>query len=348
MSEQRSDRTVRIKRLEDKGSKDDLAQRKLIERRQTRRGAPSGPGGYTSAERNLAMMRIASISAALLVVVQPALGQDDLLRIAANMPVIEGTFRTYHPPGEQAHAQEVHDLLEDALSYIEQAYDLALPVDAVLMGPEDWQRFLGEHGESAPYSNFLPFVAIGPPHVMALPSSTGHRLDSLITAVSRRSEQVLALDLPIEYLVWRFTALVGIHELGHVFQREYDLCASTHWFSEFLANYVTYAVLRNGRGADAAIWQLVSEAFVEHLQPQQRTLDAISGGGLETYVWFQGSLQLRVHEVYEQIGADFLDEWKRHCSETEEAPAAADLVNALETIAPGFHAWIDRLHAADD
>ena len=189
------------------------------------------------------------------------------------------------------------------------------------------------------YNHFLPFVSAGNPNLMCLPVGRGSALDSLVQAVSQKSPALKKLKLSRTELSDRFIALVGFHELGHLYMNELEINHPIGWYEEMMANYIAYAFLKETSPADSQLWELMNEAFVSNLDPGKNLLlNGMGRTGAESYVWMQGELSLLADEVYQKEGLQFLQQLRRLTNVKIFSDDMSMLV-ALDQLAPGFIKW---------
>jgi hypothetical protein len=308
-------------------------------------------GDHHFVSQNMKSTRVTRLAGVMLsLFITPLTAQEDpLLQVMAALPQLTGSIPTYYSEGSLPRARQLQSMLQEGVSYYREQLSVETSVSLALLGPAEWNAINPRYPGGAPYTLFLPGVSRGTPQVMYLPSESGHGLDGLVQKVWEKSPELVALGIPAEILSERFVALVGFHELGHVYARQYMAELSENWFDEFMATYLAYAFLRDRYPEDARVWQLLCHSFVEHLEPTRTELGAISSGvGVETYVWFQASLQMRVDEVYENHGLDLLPEVRRLRQERERSPHEETLMEALERFAPGFLLWEDRYHRSPE
>lgn len=94
----------------------------------------------------------------------------------------------------------------------------------------------------------------------------------------------------------------------------------------------------------AVVWDAVTRAGREGYEPTHSSLDDLNrlyaGVGVGDYVWYQNTFQDRVRTVYDEQGLGFLRRVLDRLSDPEWDPElSAELLAALEEIAPGFIAW---------
>ena len=282
---------------------------------------------------------------------QFANAQNDLLKVAASLKKSEGKVTAYYPASIEKQAKSIQSLLEKAVDYYNKQLNINFPITVVLFGPEEFARFTKErYGKANPYNEFLPFVTSGPPKVMCLPAMGGSALDNLTQMALKKSPSLTKqLNLSIPEISQRFTALVGLHELGHQYIGELEICQAVHWFQEMMANFIADAFLTDVSPTDALIWQVVNEAYETNLMPANRTFSGIHKGNQENYVWWQGNITRRAHEVYMKYGLDFLQKLKKLSNVKIYHEDDLAFIIALDEIAPGFEQWAEKYgHITND
>jgi len=274
---------------------------------------------------------------------QFAKAQNDLLKVAESLQKSEGKVTAYYPASIERQAKSIQDLLGKAVDYYNKKLGIDFPISVVLFGPEEYARYTKEKfGKADQYNEFLPFVASGPPMVMCLPAMGGSALDSLTQMALRNSPSLKKLNLSIPEISQRFTALVGLHELGHQYIGELEICQAVHWFQEMMANFIADAFLTDVSPSDALLWQVVMEAYETNLKPSNRTFSGIHNGNQENYVWWQGNITLIAHEMYKKYGLDFLEELRKLSNVKIFHEDDLSFIIALDQIAPGFEQWAEK------
>ena len=99
---------------------------------------------------------------------------------------------------------------------------------------------------------------------------------------------------------------------------------------------------------NAVVWDRVTQAGREGHEPSYTSLDDFNrlylAVGVSDYGWYQNVFQKRIQAVYEEHGLDFLRRVRECFSNPEWRPeSAAELLDVLEGIAPGFLAWSAEL-----
>ena len=274
---------------------------------------------------------------------QHANAQRDLLKVAESLQKSEGKVTIYFPAFIEKQAKRIQALIEKAVDYYSRHLSINIPISVVLFGPEEYARYTKEkYGNPDPYNTFLPFVAAGPPTVMCLPAISGSALDSLTLKAIKQSPSIKSLNLTIHEISQRFTALVGLHELGHQYMRELEISEPVHWFQEMMANFIADAFLTDVSPSDALLWQVVMKAYETNLKPTNRTFSGIHKGNQENYVWWQGNVTLIAHEVYMKYGLDFLQKLRKLNNVKIFREDDLAFIIALDEIAPGFEQWAEK------
>ena len=274
---------------------------------------------------------------------QFAKAQNDLLKVAQSLQKSEGKVTAYYPQPIEKQAKSIQVLLEKAVDFYNTQLGINFPISVVLFGPEEYARYTKERfGKSDPYNEFLPFVASGPPKVICLPAIGGSALDSLTQMALKKSPAIKKLNLSIPEISLRFTALVGLHELGHQYIGELEIAQAVHWFHEMLANFIADAFLTDVSPSDELLWRAVMEAYEANLKPTNRTFSGIHKGNQENYVWWQGNITTIAHEVYKKQGFDFLQNLRKLGNVKIYHEDELSFIIALDEIAPGFQEWAKK------
>ena len=276
---------------------------------------------------------------------------DPLHAILAAMSSLPGTIPTYYPAGSVERARQLQAMLTEGVAFYKERLGVDQKVSLALLGPAEWRAWNPQYTGGAPYSTMLPGVTRlpGRPPIMLLAAQSGHALSDLIHRTWPQSPELAALGPSADSVADRYAALVGFHELGHVYTRADSVLPSEGWFNEFLATYLEYAFLRERYPDDARLWDVVCTALLDHLQPKQTSLAKMhggGGGGPDTYVWYHSSLQTRVREVYDAQGLDFYQKVRSRRGEIGPG-GKTPLMQTLEQIAPGFLAWEAKYHSGE-
>lgn len=252
-----------------------------------------------------------------------------------------GRVTAHFAPADRDYASQLAALSEDAASYFERELSASFPLRLAVLSPRDWfDPYPG--GDAMPYG--MPW---------------GWVEELLITAPASLDEGVLFFG-PDEEANWRRVRFVLLHEFGHLASKQHlhpgssRPYSSVRWFEELLATYFGYAYVRahDPKWAEASRREWVE--VVGSYTPPVLSLDWSFMRDLppdeiaQTYAWYQNLLNLRVADLYEEHGLDFLRAvsaslaWEDSGKWTTES-----LLPALEEIAPGFEAWATDLRSGD-
>jgi hypothetical protein len=274
--------------------------------------------------------------------------QNNILKVASTLSKKDGKVPVYYPGGFEKTAVSLQALLQKAVEYYDKKLGVNIPVTLVLFTVEEDRKLGVLSNQPRSYNRFLPFVNTGAPNLMCLPVGRGSALDSLVQAVSKKSSALKKLKMSSTEISDRFIALVGFHELGHIYMNELEINHPILWYGEMMANYIAYAFLKDTSPADAELWEWMNEAFVTYLKPgNSLLLDKMGRSGTESYVWMQGNLTLKADEVYQSQGLPFLQKLKL-LTNVKIFNDDVSLLLALDQIAPGFKEWADKEHHLSD
>lgn len=272
-----------------------------------------------------------------------AKAQNNLPKIVETLHKSEGRVTAYYPLSIEKRAKKIQDLLENAIDYYSKQLGINFPISVVLLGPEEYAQYTKERfGKPEPYNEFLPFVESGPPKIMYLPAMDGSSLDSLTQMALKKSSAIKNLNLSIPEISLRFTALVGLHELGHQYINELEICQAVHWFQEMMANFIADAFLTNVSPSDALLWHETTQAYETNLTPSNKTFSGIHMGNQENYVWWQGNTTTIAHQVYEKEGFEFIQNLRKLSNVKIYHEDDLSFIIALDEIAPGFEEWAKK------
>ncbi|MEZ4702959.1 MAG: hypothetical protein R2834_21685 [Rhodothermales bacterium] len=263
---------------------------------------------------------------------------------ALGLDSLDSGYRVFYSAGYAERAAAMGHLAAASNTF----YRDSLGVDVAqlyiaLLDPADYQRAAFPGG--IPYG--LPFVN---DRVVVQPAdlSVGLVRDAYApyesTASPSLSARLGSVGLSYaEALPIMFDA-IALHELGHVQANAYGLNTRQPWFSELMATYLGYAFMRVHEPEMAVVWDVVLEAGREGYEPTHTSLDDLNrlyaGVGFENYIWYQNIFQDRVHVLYDLHGLDFVRAARERLADADWTPeTAAELIDALDEIAPGFAGW---------
>lgn len=309
-------------------------------------------GGWTTAGLAASLERIApgfeSWTHDLLNVLPQEAGDSPLARIRA-MRVDSfalGHATTFYTPGHEAWARQITALAVGASRYLADSLDLTFPLRVAVLGPSQWLSWSSDHGRVT-WSD----GGYGMPW--------GWGPDRLITVPATLDEGVLLRNAS-DSVDPRQMQFIALHELGHVCAREYFFPNSDRrwspigWFSEFMASYFAYAYAREQKPELADVMLSSARRRMAGAEPRYTKLEDMHGvfarlpprEAAANYGWYQMALNLRVAEVYDRYGLDFLRRLRDVLPWDGFDRWTSDLIlDRLEEIAPGFRAWARDLEA---
>jgi hypothetical protein len=297
------------------------------------------------------MSRVKLATAALLSALGlEVIGQEAstfLARVQAlSLESLPGPVVAYYSPGARDRAASLSSRLSEALAYYDNHLGIAPTLALAVLNEAHWKQV-----RSSPYG--VPGVR-GAPYVAFLPSDLSRSV--VVTgwsAPSRRpaprSERALAAaGVSNAEAPYRLNDLIGFHEVGHVVIWEYGLRQTQRWFDEMLATFVAYAFLSDRHADEARVWDALMQRHIESLRPDFRDLDLFNARvdelPMETFGWYQAMVHQRAAEVYKTAGLQFLPALRKAGLTADVKYAtAADLLERLEEIAPGFERWARTL-----
>lgn len=239
----------------------------------------------------------------------------------------------YYSDGFQARADSIRILLADSVDFFEDRLGVEQRYDIVLLNERDWSQLT-----EIPYG--LPFVS-GPPFIVCIPATSDHALGEAISkALGHRD---LGFGQTEDEVVNSFIELIGFHELGHIYARSYGLDFPNKWTFEFAATYLAFFYLEENYPEKSRLWQEVSGALLEELKPAHTSLEKFEelyvGLGVRNYAWFQIAFLARAVTVYEEVGIDFLQVWRRNGLPADSKTYHIDELNRLHN---GFVNWAEK------
>ncbi|MBZ0111251.1 MAG: hypothetical protein K8J08_02190 [Thermoanaerobaculia bacterium] len=247
----------------------------------------------------------------------------------------------YFSTADKEHALQFATLSEAAGAYFEREFGASFPLRLAVLSPEDWfDPYPG--GDSLPYG--MPWGWVD---------------DLLMTAPASLDTGVLIFG-PDRDANRQRVEFVLLHEFGHLASKQYlhpdgpRPYSSVKWFEEFLATYFAYAYVRTHDPEWAEASRKEWLEFVRGYSPAVISLDwsfmqeLPPGEFARTYAWYQNLLNLRVVDVYDRHGLNFLRTigehlpWEKSGNWTNES-----VLRSLDEFAPGFEAWAGGLEIGD-
>ena len=251
----------------------------------------------------------------------------------------------YHSAGFEDRAEHIGRRIAASNAFYRDSLGADVEIRIALLDPSDHERA----STGLPYG--LPFIDDG---VTILPAdlASGAVIEMYSPFEATAAPEVLA-DLEEVGFTYgeakrHMVDLIGLHEIGHAHVTAFNIDPRQSWFSEFLASYFGYAYMRSREPDMAVVWDAVTQAGREGYIPTHSSLDELNrlyiGVGVGDYVWYQNAFQERIRIVYEKQGLNFLRRTRERFKDpTWDPELAAELLEVLEDISPGFIAWSDAL-----
>jgi hypothetical protein len=216
------------------------------------------------------------------------------------LPVADGKLKVYYAAGYENRISETRPLVEEAMDFYQKKLNVKEEFSIAILTREQWTK----HLEGMPYG--LPFVD---ERIAFFPATN----DGVITAgaiamkpnVSGMTlNKIKRCGFDFESGAMKFTDLIALHELGHVYVTAYGLKAPTKWLNEFLAQYFTHAFLKETHPKLADLFDaMATDVYIEGLKnPQHTSLEDFerlySGVGADNYAWYQGKFLQEAVQIY--------------------------------------------------
>jgi len=241
-----------------------------------------------------------------------------------------GRVEYYFDAPDQARAQVLASLVNDAAAEFERELDLRFDLSLAALGPDHWfSEFPG-----VPYA--VPWASI-PERLLLLPSSLSQGV--LITGPNALADR-------------RRVDFVALHEYGHIAAKEYfrptaaEPYTPVSWFEELIATYFAYSYVAGAEpewgSAVRAEWSSQIEAFTPPvLSLDWRFMNSLPGPELSrTYGWYQFVLNKRAAELYDRHGVALLPRLKAALSWRDASGwTPAGLLKALDGVTPELASW---------
>lgn len=263
------------------------------------------------------------------------------------LPTLNGTVPAYYSVGHREHAEKLQAAIEDMNVFYQKRLGVQADVSLALLDAKDWKRVTSQE-----YS--LPHVE-GNPLVIVMPATSDNPVFGLIAArkeaIPPELLQAFLTDHHTTFaaVAGEFVDLIGFHELGHTLNNQFGIDSTNLWLNEFLANYWSYGYISERQPEWKGVFDLLGRP--SRMRPKNTSLEDFERlySEVDDYGWYQGMFEARVRDICPQLGLKFLLDLKQrfpHSAGTpwNEAPLAtrmkpAELLERLETIAPGFQKW---------
>jgi hypothetical protein len=263
---------------------------------------------------------------------------------------VAGRVPTYYSSGARDRATALQKMLAGALAYFSDRIGVAPGLALAVLNEDDWARVRAQ-----PYG--VPWVS-NSPHLAVLPADLEHSVivrgfsgvRERASPATRRALQ--DAGVAFEQVPYRLNDLIAYHEVGHVVVAKLGLTQTQRWLDEMLATFAAYAFLRERHPEVARVWDALMRFNVEAYPPEFRSLEEFEktydNMPQETYAWFQGMFHMRLAELYEKRGVEFLNDLREAgIVAGMKYHTASELMMRLEKVAPGFQGWASLLERDD-
>ncbi|MDZ7764128.1 MAG: hypothetical protein U5K00_06830 [Melioribacteraceae bacterium] len=152
-----------------------------------------------------------------------------------DLKTIQDGGKTFYSNGFEADSKRIESILSNAASYFENEFGLSKTFSLTVLDSKDWLKIT-----QIPYG--LPFVS-GPPYIVCIPADTENELGLIVKNSLSKSNLSEKYSLSNDEIAKLFITLIGFHELGHIYAREYGINFPNKWTFEFAATYFAYLYL---------------------------------------------------------------------------------------------------------
>jgi hypothetical protein len=290
---------------------------------------------------------IASLWLAVLVMISPttlrAREKSLLQRISElKLPSATNKITVFYSPMYRKRAFKIRGTVEEMMKFYEDKFDLKVNLYLAVLTRPHWIQVVQN-----PYG--IPGVTGSPPVVFMSATTSGAIYFSALRLEDKISKKTIhrinSCGFTFEEGASEFVDLIGLHELGHLYTRNFGIRPPKIWLNEFIATYFSYAFLRERHPKLANLWDaMATDAYIEGMTPKHKSLEDFerfySGVGPDNYAWYQAMFNQRVAEVYAVKKLSFLEEVKAAFPEgLKESVSIETVINKLEQIVPGFIVW---------
>jgi len=262
---------------------------------------------------------------------------------ALGLPSLSGEVVAFYSEGYADRATYLQDLAVTAATFLQQEEALGLELNLTLavLDAADWARLT-----KLPYG--ISHILSDSPTAV-LPASKENRLAAQYSAMKGSlPEEALArfAEIGVEFddAAPMMVDLIGFHEIGHIYSREYGVWPTEKWLSEFTATYLAYAVMTEKKPQLAKVWDMMCEALagqpgIEHTSLADFERLYIGVGGAN-YGWYQARFQQKVKRVYGEMGMSFMHRLRESMEKNPESLAGDPFrLGELDAITTGFSRW---------
>jgi len=78
-----------------------------------------------------------------------------------------------------------------------------------------------------------------------------------------------------ETFVNTFVSLIGFHEMGHIYAKDFGMIFPNKWTFEFAASYFALCYLKDERPEMGKLWLDASEILVNEMNPEYKSINGL-------------------------------------------------------------------------
>lgn len=259
-------------------------------------------------------------------------------------PSFTNKLTVYYSPGYEKRAKELQRMIEEAMGFYERKFKVTVELNLAVLTQDQWRQV-----RNTPYG--LPGFSESP-NIAFLPATADGVVTTGVLSLNSSAspatlKKIKSSGYTFNQGAIQFTDLIGLHELGHVYQIGLGLHPRrlNKWFSEFLGSYFAYAYMREKHPKLATLfYAMAADLSAESPRPAHTSLEDFEQlyvrVGPNNYSWYQGKFLQRVAQVYENKGLSFIAEVGKAFPSSEAEALPVDIVlQRLEKISPGFIEW---------
>jgi hypothetical protein len=267
-------------------------------------------------------------------------------------PSLTGTTPAYYSAGHRQRAEKLQSAIDDMNAFFEERLDVQKRVVLAVLDAKGWKDVTGgPYGLPTAHSVGLPNVT----GVITMPATSDSPAFGLMMA---RKEAIPpgALEAflkenntSFEAVADQFVDLIVFHEVGHYLTDSFGIDPKNHWLDEFLASYWCYAYISQRQPKVKLVFDLLGRP--SKARPKNTSLADFESiyGRVDDYGWYQGMFEVRIREIYPELGLRLLSDLRREFPKTggsyfSDVPLEArmkpeEVLGRVEKIVPGFQQW---------
>lgn len=264
---------------------------------------------------------------------------EKLIPLRSTSPV-----KAYYSKGLRARSVSLFCIAERSCFFLGSLFGTETTPVLLVLDINDWRRLLGP---TMPYyvpsySSWLKCIYTGDKIERSIvetflkafrnsPANLRHRLVSAVGTEKNAFE--IGIQTLFDYLV--------VHEMTHCHAHTKKVNTGTFWLSEFLADYCTYAFVKDARDTQVEkIMDITYELIYKggHSLVEHKSIldfeDMYSQVGFFNYEWYHAKFHRGARELYERFGTSFISAVIEEFEATDEK-----VVCRLDQKLKGFKKW---------